>query len=189
MYHISLSFWSGIIHSLPVSRISVTKSIIPYRRRHKYFHCLGKVKVVPVLVMKESWGSRGMTPLILNFRTRCRSVLNFTPRTISSTGGKYGTNWIDSWVDPRADPDPLEKRRIEPRFLGCLALSLVTPLTTTDLLNSVARSTALCFPVDVRNENLFRTRDNVVQFCTPLLPNVTHASVFLKKSLHYFYFT
>ena len=128
------------------------KSIIPYRRRYKYFHFLGKVKVVPVFVMKAPLGSRSMTPLILNLRTRWRSVLNFTPRKLFPTGGKHDANWIGSWVGPRADPDPLDKRWIEPRFLRCLAPSLVTLLTTTDLLNPVARDTVLCCPEDIRNE-------------------------------------
>lgn len=34
---------------------------------------------------------------------------------------------------------------------------------------------------------LFKARDNVVQFCTPLLPNFTHDSGFLKKILHFFF--
>jgi hypothetical protein len=102
--------------------------------------------------MTAPWGNRGMTPLTLKLHNRWRSVLNFTPRTIFPKGGKHNTHWIGSWVGPRADQDTLENRWIEPRFLGYLALSPVTPPTTKDLLNPVAGNTVLCCPWDIRNE-------------------------------------
>jgi hypothetical protein len=74
----------------------------PFSNNYKY--C---VKKLPVHGMKAYRGCRGKASLILNFSTRWRWVVNFTPWPLTT----WREPWIGSWVGPRASLDVLEKRK------------------------------------------------------------------------------
>jgi len=52
--------------------------------------------------MKAYKGSRGITPLILNLGSRCRSVVNVTIRPHYSGERAHCTHWPRSWMGPTA---------------------------------------------------------------------------------------
>ena len=69
-----------------------------------------KVKLVNVDAMKAVRRSRGIAPLILNFSTWWRLVVNFTLRLLYSRGRRTPNHCIGGMVDPRAGQDILKKR-------------------------------------------------------------------------------
>ena len=72
-----------------------------------------KFKVVPVHKIKAYGGSRGIDPLILDLGTRWRRVNNCTlPGSFASEDRTPGTHWIAGWMDSKAGPDVLKKRKI-----------------------------------------------------------------------------
>jgi hypothetical protein len=58
--------------------------------------------------METYWLSGGAAPHILNLRARWRWVVSFTP----PASVPPCNHWIGGWVDPRAGPDAVAKRKI-----------------------------------------------------------------------------
>jgi len=57
------------------------------------------------------WGSGGIALRILNFSTRCRSVVSFMPWLLHPTK-RTDTHWIGGWVGSRAGLDVVVKKKI-----------------------------------------------------------------------------
>jgi hypothetical protein len=74
--------------------------------------------------MKAYWGSGGTAPHILDLSTRWRWVVSFTPRPLTHKERAPGTDWIGSWVGPRAGVDTAVKLSLcfnwAPRHEGVL---------------------------------------------------------------------
>jgi hypothetical protein len=56
-------------------------------------------------------GNRGKAPLILNFSTRCRWVVNFNAMGSLPVEKNPSSHSIKDWVGPSAGPDISEKRK------------------------------------------------------------------------------
>ena len=81
------------------------RALIPYSKK------LSTVKgSCPFPRHEGVWGSRSITPLILNIGARGRQVFNFTPRTIYFLEWSPGTHWTGRWLGPGTGMDVLEKR-------------------------------------------------------------------------------
>jgi len=55
-------------------------------------------------------GSKAIAPLILDFCTRCRRLVNYMPQPLYSVREPL-YHWIGSWVDPEAGMDVSVKRK------------------------------------------------------------------------------
>jgi hypothetical protein len=77
----------------------------------------GKGKVLPVLFFNLAphyeayWERRCVGPRILDFGTRWRWVVSFTPRPIYPRERTPGTHWIGVWVGPRAGLDSVVMKK------------------------------------------------------------------------------
>jgi hypothetical protein len=49
---------------------------------------------------------------ILDFGTRCRRVVSFTPRPLYSLGKSTQFRWISGWIGPTVELDAVEKRKV-----------------------------------------------------------------------------
>jgi len=85
----------------------------------RHVACKWKMRKNSVQAMKSHGGSRATAPLIHNFGTRWRWVVNLTIRVLYP-----GIHWVGSWVGPRARLNILQKKKLlsPPEFwLSCPA--------------------------------------------------------------------
>jgi hypothetical protein len=89
------------------------QSLTYINSKYEFFRKRERVKraVFPVGAMKTYRRSWCIAPLILNFGTRWRWMVNFNTRLIYLRGGGWGpcASWIGGWVGPRNGLDVSEK--------------------------------------------------------------------------------
>ena len=79
--------------------------------------CWSKDKVVTVHALKACRGSRGTAPLIFNFGSEYRWVINFMIQPLYLWAKIPGTHWIGGLVGPRTGLDVLGKHDTLHKFM------------------------------------------------------------------------